>query len=215
MNEEMTRPLTLIFDLDGTLIDSSKSILAGFVGAFEREGILPAVPPSPDIIGPPLKETLALLAGNTDPALVDRLAEGFKLYYDTEGYKATTVFDGIHNTLAELSRCNRSMHIATNKRLNPTLKIIEHLGWEKHFGKIRALDAWSPPVRNKSEMIGRLLAEENISPNTAIYIGDREEDYVAARANGLPFALATWGYGGAPEIENSLKLTVPSELLSL
>lgn len=206
---------TIVFDFDGTLIDSSKSILAGFAGAFAAEGITPARPLSPEVIGPPMKETLALLAGTTAPEVIERLATRFKQHYDTAGYRETTVFEGIEEMLADLDRQRIPLHIATNKRLYPTLKILDHLDWRKYFLTIRALDAWTPPAKNKTEMIRRQLEEESIARPATIYVGDREEDYLAARGNDLRFALAAWGYGTAPAIEGTVPLQTPGDLLSL
>jgi phosphoglycolate phosphatase len=192
---------TIIFDLDGTLIDSSKSILAGFASAFHEEGITPTRPLSPEIIGPPLKQTLAILAGDTDPALIDRLADRFKHHYDGEGYKETTVFEGIDEMLSTLQKRAIPLAIATNKRLLPTRKIIRHLGWEHYFLELFALDSWTPPAANKAAMIGRALGALGLEHQHTLYVGDRREDGEAAGANRMPFALAEWGYG---EIEAGL-----------
>lgn len=204
---------TIIFDLDGTLIDSSKSILAGFAGAFAKEELTPAIALSPEIIGPPLKETLSILAGSSDGALIDRLAGHFKAHYDSIGYRETTVFAGIPEMLEALAGLDVPLHIATNKRMVPTLKILDHLDWSRYFTTVRALDAWAPPVNSKSEMIARQLREESLVPSGAIYVGDREEDFLAAKANQLRFALAAWGYGGAPDLKQCTPLKAPKELL--
>lgn len=206
---------TIIFDLDGTLIDSSNSILAGFAGAFAAEGLIPAIELSPEIIGPPLKETLSILAGSGDGALIDRLAGHFKAHYDTVGYRETIVFAGIPEMLKALAGQGLPLHIATNKRLVPTRRILDHLGWTAFFRTVRALDAWSPAVGNKTEMIARQLREEMLSPASTLYVGDRAEDFFAARANHMPFALAAWGYGGAPELDQCIPLKAPADLLVL
>lgn len=194
---------TIIFDLDGTLIDSSKSILAGFAAAFSEEGRTPTRLLSPEIIGPPLKETLAILAGGNDAALVDRLADRFKAHYDGEGYKETTVFEGIDEMLVGLRKRAIPLAIATNKRLLPTRKIIAHLGWAEHFPQLFALDSWNPPAPNKAAMIGRAIDLLGLERESTLYVGDRREDGEAAGANRMPFALAEWGYGtiesGLPE----------------
>lgn len=191
----MPRYSHILFDLDGTLIDSAPAILASFRDAFARAGVTPVIAIDDSIIGPPLTETLQLLAGSTDAALIDRLADGFKASYDTEGYKATAPYAGVGEMLAGLKAAGLHLAIATNKRIHPTRLILEHLGWLAHFEHIYALDLFSPRLPHKAAMIGRLLADHEIPVAGSIYIGDRSEDGESADANQLPFLAATWGYG--------------------
>lgn len=192
---------TLIFDLDGTLIDSSASILAGFAAALREHKIEPQRPLTADIIGPPLKEALALLAGTREAATIDRLAASFKAYYDSEGYKATEVFAGVDSMLRELHGRALTLHIATNKRLLPTRLILDHLHWTPLFTTIYALDCQTPAFANKAAMVAGQLARQNIEKATAAYVGDRPEDGQAADANGLDFYAAEWGYSTFPAEE--------------
>lgn len=193
----MSRPARphVLFDLDGTLIDSAPAILASFRAAFTAAGVAPAVPIAPAVIGPPLTETLELLAGSGDAALIERLAGHFKASYDGTGYRATEPYAGVGEMLATLRRSGHRLYIATNKRIHPTRLILEHLGWGAHFEAVFALDLFSPRLPDKAAMIARLLAEHAIPPAGALYVGDREEDGLAADANRLPFVAATWGYG--------------------
>ena len=185
----------ILFDLDGTLIDSAPAILASFRNAFAQSGITPACSIDESIIGPPLTETLQHLAGSQDPALIARLAEAFKASYDTEGYKATAAFAGVGDLLTELASAGLTLSIATNKRIHPTRLILDHLGWRDHFAHVYALDLFPVRLPDKAAMIGRLLADQAIPREAAIYIGDRSEDGESADANKLPFIAVTWGYG--------------------
>jgi len=191
----MPRPTHILFDLDGTLIDSAPAILASFREAFAQTGITPARAIDDSVIGPPLNETLQLLSGSSDPAMLAGLAEAFKASYDSEGYKATAAFAGVGALLAELAGAGMTLSIATNKRLLPTRLILEHLGWHEHFAHVYALDLFTPRLPDKAAMIARLLADQGIAKDQAIYIGDRSEDGESADANGLPFIAVTWGYG--------------------
>lgn len=191
----MPRYPHILFDLDGTLIDSAPAILASFRDAFAQTGIAPVRTIDESVIGPPLTETLQLLSGSADPALVARLAEAFKASYDSAGYKATAAYAGVGALLAELAGAGLSLSIATNKRIHPTRLILAHLGWSDFFSHVYALDLFTPRLPDKAAMIGRLMADQAIPKDQAIYIGDRSEDGESADANGLPFIAVTWGYG--------------------
>lgn len=191
----------IIFDLDGTLIDSAPAILASFREAFAQTGIAPVRSIDESMIGPPLTETLEILSGSADPALIGRLADAFKASYDSAGYKATAAYEGVGELLAGLASAGLTLSIATNKRIHPTRLILEHLGWRDHFAHVYALDLFSPRLPDKAAMIGRLLADQGIVNEQAIYIGDRSEDGESADANGLPFIAVTWGYGSLTPAE--------------
>ena len=187
----------IIFDLDGTLVDSAPSILESFSQAFSTLGIKPQRPLTPDIIGPPLMQTLALLSGETDQALLQALADQFKQYYDTEGYKSTMVYPEVQHLLEQLNESDTKQYIATNKRHLPTQKIMAHLGWLSLFNGVFALDSFHPSITSKALLLAHVLADNAIDPAQAIYIGDRYEDGLAADHNKLAFTMVTWGYADA------------------
>lgn len=198
----------IIFDLDGTLIDSSASILTSFKHAFASMQLEPKRALTPDVIGPPLMQTLATLAGTEDAALLKALALAFKAHYDSEGYQQTVVFAGVDDMLTTLAAAGAQLYIATNKRLHPTRKILQHLDWQRYFREVYALDYFTPPLVSKQLMVAQVLAKEGLADEalalaSAVYIGDRYEDGMAAQNNGLAFGLVTWGYldesmGGIP-----------------
>ena len=191
----MSKDITdIIFDLDGTLIDSAPSILESFKIALEVNNIEPICQLNSDLIGPPLMETLTKITGISDVLTLNKLADDFKKYYDLGGYKSTKPFFGVGELLKECNFSGFRLHIATNKRLVPTTLILEHLGWRECFKSIYALDSKSPSFRDKGAMLSALLDVEKISPNSAFYVGDRVEDYHSAIDNNLNFLGATWGY---------------------
>lgn len=184
----------IIFDLDGTLIDSSAGILAGFRGAFDAVGMEVKHPITEHIIGPPLMETLALLAGTDDVTVLHPLADAFMVYYDTEGYRSTTLFPGVESLLARLAALQIPLFIATNKRAIPTRRIVDHLGLAQYFAAVYALDSFSPKLANKSQLLARIALAHHLPAAATLYVGDRREDEKAASNNGMPFAMALWGY---------------------
>ena len=191
----MPRFRHVLFDLDGTLIDSAPAILASYREAFATARRAPVIAIDESIVGPPLLETLQLLTGTTDAAQIDALAAHFKASYDTSGFRATSAYPGIGEMLGQLTASGCRLSIATNKRLHPTRLILDHLGWSKYFDAVYALDMFEPRLPNKAAMIARLLADHRIERQEAVYIGDRSEDGESADANQLPFFAATWGYG--------------------
>jgi len=188
----------IIFDLDGTLIDSAPAILASFRAAFAAAGRPPVVAIDESIVGPPLAETLALLAGTNDAAVIGELTQRFAAVYDTTGLLETAAYPGVGDMLRRLADRGLRLHIATNKRIHPTRKILTHLGWDGLFDSVYALDLFTPRLPDKAAMIGRLLSDRAISTDAAVYVGDREEDGLSAEANRLRFLAATWGYGSLP-----------------
>ena len=201
----------IIFDLDGTLIDSRAAILDAFGKALAEKGIAPRIALSAVRIGPPLAETLRELSGSDDAALLDSLAEHFKAHYDSTGYRASEVFADIPELLPALTASGTRCFLATNKRLAPTRLILQHLQWEPFFAEVYALDRETPRLPDKSTMLARLLAEQALDAQNCIYVGDTPEDEAAARANGLRFAAVSWGYGEFPNA-GRLYFSTPQEL---
>ena len=187
---------TAIFDLDGTLVDSSIGILNSLAASFKMTGCKSIKPFSSELIGPPLRETLLLLSGNADAPILDQLSDNFKGYYDTAGFKQTFPFPGVEQMLLSLADAEISMHIATNNRQRPTSQIIEVLGWSALFDLVLSPDSFSPALPSKAVILTKLLVEANLDAKDCLYIGDRLDDYNAALETGIPFALAEWGFEG-------------------
>ena len=207
----------ILFDLDGTLVDSAPSILAGFAAVVEVHAIKPQVPLDSRPIGPPLLPTLARITGIDDPAPLADMANTFKSWYDTEGYTHTRVYPGIDAALRELAT-RATLYIVTNKRIHPTRQILRHLDWSTLFAGVYAQDAFEPPLPSKAAVIGRAMALHGIDPATALYIGDRAEDGEAAAANQLPFVWGTWGYGADLDLGSFIRprtLATPADFASL
>lgn len=186
-------PTDILFDLDGTLIDSSPGILASFGRVLAAHGLRAAVPLEASLIGPPLAVTLRRISGIGDEALLGRLVEAFKRDYDTVGYRDTLAFDGVADGLARLAATGCRLHIVTNKRLAPTRKILAALGLADYFAGVHSRDETMAP--SKSAVTRRVIAHYAIDPARACFVGDSAEDAAAARENGLVFIHAAYGYG--------------------
>lgn len=185
----------IIFDLDGTLIDSAPGILSSLAMVLDEAGMACRVPLTSSLIGPPLQETLSILTGTHDPDLIRAYVESFKHHYDGGGYKDTRVYPGVAEMLAALHARGFFLHLATNKRYTPTRLILDYFGWDSFFQSVYALDLFDPRLPDKSAMLKALLDERSLLPGEAIYIGDKVEDGLAAEKNDLEFLGVAWGYG--------------------
>lgn len=184
-----------IFDLDGTLIDSAESILTALKFSLKVHGIFITEKFTAELIGPPINEIICSLLGPSAPdKLVKDISETFKIRYDESAYKLTQLYKGVDNLLRDLHICRKKLYLATNKRLVPTKKILTLFNWNGLFAAVYTPDRQFPAFKSKSDMLSVLLKDMSINPLDSIYIGDRIDDFDAARNNNLDFIHAGWGY---------------------
>jgi len=209
----------LVFDLDGTLVDSAPAILACMETVVGEAGFAPVVTIGTHLIGPPLKATLARITGVEDGAVLNVLATEFKHRYDAEVALITHPFPGIADILIQLYEHGLGLYLATNKRSEPTNKILRALGWDRYFKSVYTQDSIPVGYSSKGEMLQHLLREQSIDPGSSAYIGDTREDGIASLTNGMSFIAVTWGYGGDPDTWSLAqpwrKIAMPDDLMSL
>ena len=182
----------IIFDFDGTLVDSEITIYQCFQTitnylAPERVDYAKNI-----LIGPPLRDTASEILGINHQNQLDEFVKLFIKMHDEKAIKNTRPYPGVIETLKKLSSKGASMAVATNKRYAPTISLINHFGWKNYFTSIECSDGQSQ-IRNKDEMIQEIL--KNNSFNKAFLIGDTVNDGLSANLNQLPFILARYGYG--------------------
>jgi phosphoglycolate phosphatase len=204
-----------IFDLDGTLIDSSESILCALSLAFERANIVPIKPLTSDLIGPSLESIIRKVVGETDSFLLLSIAGLFREEYDGLGYKKTKYFPGIDRVLQGLSEMGHALYLVTNKRETPTLRILDMFSWAPFFQAIYTSGLGGDEFQGKSALIRKLLADNCLSSDNTLMIGDTIEDADAAAKNNLCFYGVAWGYGSLTCGDNLTVLRNPTELLTL
>jgi len=188
-----SQPLSIIFDLDGTLIDSRPGITASLNHALVDAGQDQFLTPDQVPIGPPLVELVKSTTCLSDQRRIDFIMKRFEFYYDSHGYQYSALFDGVYRLLELLHSDSLSLYIATNKRLCPTLKILDHLLISRFFKDVYALDSCPGGYQSKSDMLKSLIQHCTLGPHT-VYVGDRYDDYKAAVDNSIDFRFPLWGY---------------------
>lgn len=202
-----------IFDLDGTLVDTLPGIETSARAAVQA--VMPGaqLPPLAPLIGPPLVGMFRVALPAATPEQLEALAAAFRKHYDSEGWRNSLPYPGISEVLGELNRRAVFCCVATNKRRIPALQIVDHLGWHRVMRETLTFDMRQPPFPEKGEMVRLLLERYSLEPARTVMVGDATNDQDAARANRMPFAWASWGYGKVAE--PSLTLAQPADILTL
>jgi phosphoglycolate phosphatase len=184
----------LLCDLDGTLVDSSSGILNTLRTCLASLGKRSKVDLTHQLIGPPLRTMIQAATGSSDVDSTTEIETAFRVEYDLRGYLATRAYPGIREALTEMQAHGVRLHLVTNKRLVPTLKILEMFGWSHAFSTVSTLDA-RPAATSKTEVVAELLAQLKVPGSSVALVGDSVDDALAASENRIFFVHATWGYG--------------------
>lgn len=186
----------IVFDLDGTLVDSLAGIECSLRWAVGQSLTGRSFESLRPFIGPPIH----LLAKRLWPDLGDdevaRVAGAFREHYDNEGCRETALFEGVAETLGRLAEKGIALFVLTNKPLRPSLAILEATGIRRHFRGIVSPDTRTPRFDRKSEGALWLRQEYDLQPMTTWLVGDGVDDAEAAEAAGFCFIAAAYGYGG-------------------
>ena len=189
----------VIFDLDGTLIDSAPDIHAAANTLMERHGFAPFTPAETRSFigsGVPHFITCCLRARDRagDAALRAQLIAEFIDLYET-AVTLTTVYPGVAGALEALAAEPYALGLCTNKPHGPARAVLAHLALDAHFPVVIGGDSLT--VR-KPDPAPLQAAVAGLGARDAVYVGDSEVDAETAARAGLPFALYTQGYRKGP-----------------
>jgi phosphoglycolate phosphatase len=184
----------IIFDVDGTLVDSQDLIVAAQRESFRAHGLAPPTRErSLSIVGLSLVEAMRVLAPN-GPA--ESLAEGYKAAFHrlraNPAYREP-LFPGAAELLGELSRRDDVLlGIATGKSRRGVAHLLQRHGWERVFATIQTAD--DHPSKPDPAMLEQALAETGVEPRDSVMVGDSTFDMAMARAAGIGAIGVAWGY---------------------
>jgi phosphoglycolate phosphatase len=182
-----------IFDFDGTLVDSEQAIYQCFQSITKQLAPNRIEYAKNILIGPPLRDTASEILGPDHQDSLDEFVQLFIEMHDEQVIQHTQPYPDVIQVLIELHNQNIPMALATNKRLAPTQKLMDHFGWNDYFQMIECSDSQNE-TRNKDAMIQDII-NQNISFQGSYFIGDTVNDGLSANLNQLPFIKACYGYG--------------------
>ncbi len=195
----------IIFDLDGTLIDSRSEIISTYRRVFEQIPPHVSVDPHKLNFGATLQNVLASVYGSNNK-LIDSAKALFSSIYDVSAYADTTIYDGVYTTLDSLKRRGYNLHIATNKRYHPTKQILEKKDLNKFFSYIAANEMHPGVTLSKLQMIELIMKQASFS--NGFMVGDSETDIEAGKEAGLYTIGVSYGYDSELKLMNKKPLAI-------
>ena len=203
----MPHPFRLIvFDFDGTLVDSLQNIVTAFSRAFEDQGF-PA--PGSDairrIVGLRLETAAAqLLPNSEDMDTAERIADAYRAAsrdLHARNLVEEPLYPGVRETLALLNRPDVCLGIATGKSRRGLIGSLERHGLSELFVTLQTSD--DGPGKPHPEILHRAMSEVGAEPDETVVIGDTSYDMQMAVNAGARALGVAWGYHGAEELRAS------------
>lgn len=189
----MNRYSLVIFDLDGTLIDSSEGIIHAVLDTIK---LLNYEPLSAELIksciGPPIGDSIGSRVGYT-PEEIESFYKVFRPIYKNNYLMECTVYPGITSLLGDLKNSGVTLAISTNKREDYTKILLENLGLTKYFDYIEAMDMSGK--MKKTDLIKNCIVKSGCSPINTVMVGDAYNDYNAAKTCEVNFVGVRYGFG--------------------
>src|SRR3954447_10673430 len=174
----------VLFDLDGTLVDSTPGIWASVRVAAPAPGLPEHTAPQlTGMIGPPLQDGFALALG-VPAADVPRAVAAYRAHYSAGALLDVAVYDGIPELLGALTGDGATLAVATSKPEIFAVRVLEHAGLLPFFASVHGatLDG---AVRHKDQVVAAALAAHP-DGQRPVLVGDRAQDALGAAAHGLP-----------------------------
>jgi phosphoglycolate phosphatase len=189
-----TFPRVVLFDLDGTLLDSAPDFVATLGLLRSRHGL----PPMPgERVRPHVsKGSRAMLQAafpDMDAPAREALVQPFLDIYRAELGRHGKPFDGIEPLLSAIEDGGSRWGIVTNKPEALARALLPLLGWERRCAVLVGGDTL-PVAKPDPRPLLHAARAEHLAPGECVYVGDDERDIIAARAAGMPALVALWGY---------------------
>ncbi|WP_280803234.1 HAD hydrolase-like protein [Aurantimicrobium minutum] len=212
----MTRTWSaVLFDLDGTILDSAPGIIAALTDTFKFLGLpVPSRDEFMAYIGPPLLASLQERAGL--PA--DKAQEALEIYrrdFRRDGAFNSAVFPGVIGLFESLRDAGVPLAIATSKPEDQARAILDHFELTDYFTTIAGASE-SDARTSKAHVVGHALAQltaQGADVSQAVLVGDRIYDVEGAAAHDVPTIIVEWGYGSPEEAKGAIATVYSADRL--
>jgi phosphoglycolate phosphatase len=196
----MNRIRNVLFDLDGTLTDPAEGIVRCLQYSLETLGLrCPSTSELASYTGPPLRRTFAAICDSSDEAFIERAVSLYRERFSTIGLFENTVYADVPQMLSELRAASHRLFVATSKPKLYAEKVLRHFSLEGYFVGVCGSEL-NGRFDDKAELVGALLQAHRLQPGQTVMVGDRKDDVLAARRNGLWSLGVTYGYGSKEEL---------------
>lgn len=193
----------ILFDLDGTLTDSSLGITESVRQALLTSGYdAPAATELNWVVGPSLRESFAKLAQTDDKSVIEQLMANYRQRFEPIGMFENKVYPAVPNTLQTLIDQGFALFVATSKPRVYAERILEHFQLRPFFQAIAGAEL-DGSIESKADVIRSLLQTHNLRASECIMIGDREHDIRGAQQTGMDSIGVTYGFGSAAELKDA------------
>ena len=195
-----TQRRTLLFDLDGTLIDSAVGItrcVSHALAALGHPGL-----PGAELrgwIGPALRVSFSAVLPSSE---VEAAVMHYRERFDAEGWQEHTIYDGVADALASLHGRGHRLVVVTAKNEPHARRIIDHLPFGQLVEDVIGATE-DGRLSHKPELIGEALGRLDLQPADCIMIGDRYLDIEGANHHGMDSAGVLWGFGSEQELRTA------------
>lgn len=195
-------PLTLVFDLDGTLVDTAPDLIAATNHVMAHLGREPA---SAAVVRPFVSHgALAMIRGAIGPEAKDwpedrlyPLFERFIAYYQENIAVKSQPFPGLIAILDQAQADGHTLAVCTNKRESLALQLLDDLGLRARFASITGRDTFPVCKPDPRHLLGTIERAGGVAKR-AVMVGDSDVDVSTARAAGIPVIAVDFGYCDPP-----------------
>lgn len=189
----MSNYQAVLFDLDGTLLDTSEGILSSVKYTIDVMGFEPIDDGFFEtFIGPPIQHTLQRIY-HLDDATRDKAAAVFREHYSTVDLCKAKLYDGVLVTLSEIKQKGIKIAVATYKREDYTTKLLDKFGISPYCDWIQGSDFAG--ILTKADIIELCIQKLNVDRNKVLMVGDTEHDLIGAKEAGRDFLAIQYGFG--------------------